>query len=126
MEVLSIEGTKITPTVLFDKSKGIISLSGLSRPEDGVKFYQPLMDWMKRYVEEPNSSTIFTLKLEYFNTSSSKMVFSLISLLKNIQAKGLEVTVEWHYLEYDEDLLEMGQDYASIVPIPFKYIPCKE
>ena len=126
MEVLSIEGTKITPTVLFDKSKGIISLSGLSRPEDGVKFYQPLMDWMKRYVEEPNPSTIFTLKLEYFNTSSSKMVFSLISLLKNIQAKGLEVTVEWHYLEYDEDLLEMGQDYASIVPIPFKYIPCKE
>ena len=126
MEVLSIEGTKITPTVLFDKSKGIISLSGLSRPEDGVKFYQPLMDWMKRYVEEPNPSSIFTLKLEYFNTSSSKMVFSLISLLKNIQAKGLEVTVEWHYLEYDEDLLEMGQDYASIVPIPFKYIPCKE
>jgi len=126
MEVLSIEGTKITPTVLFDKSKGIISLSGLSRPEDGVKFYQPLMDWMKRYVEEPNPSTVFTLKLEYFNTSSSKMVFSLISLLKNIQAKGLEVTVEWHYLEYDEDLLEMGQDYASIVPIPFKYIPCKE
>ncbi len=123
MSPLIIEATNITPKVVLDKEKGIFMLSGHSRPEDSVSFYQPILKWIKEYAENPNQSTVLTLSLEYFNTSSSKMVYTLINTFKEPFTKGFDIKVNWGYPSDDEDLLEMGQDYASIVPIPFIYTP---
>ena len=123
METLIVEETNITPKVILDKEKGIFLLKGHSRPEDSVNFYQPILNWIKAYAANPNTTTVVTIALEYFNTSSSKMVYSLIGTFKEPFSKGFDIKVDWQYPADDEDLLEMGQDYASIVPIPFIFTP---
>lgn len=125
MNPLNIKATHITPEVIMDKEKGIFSLTGHSRPEDSVNFYQPILAWVKEYALNPNPTTLLVLSLDYFNTSSSKMVYTLINTLKEPFIKGSDIKIEWRYPSDDDDMLEMGQDYASIVPIPFTYVPLK-
>jgi hypothetical protein len=33
-----------------------------------------------------------------------------------------EVIINWYYEEDDEDMLEAGEDYESIIRVPFKMI----
>jgi len=54
MEVLSIKGTQETPEVMLDKQSGVFSISGKSLPEDVKEFYNPLIEWIENYSNEPN------------------------------------------------------------------------
>lgn len=72
MEVISIKGTQETPEVLLDSSKGIFDISGKSLPEDVKEFYNPLLRWFDEYAKNPNNQTILKIKMDYFNTASSK------------------------------------------------------
>jgi alpha-amylase/alpha-mannosidase (GH57 family) len=122
MEVLSIKGTQETPEVLFDKQAGIFSISGKSLPEDVKEFYGPLMEWIENYSAEPNPETKLTVKMEYFNTASSKMLLEIFELFKNLHDEGKNVTVDWYYQEDDEDMQDAGEDYADIVELSFNFI----
>jgi hypothetical protein len=42
--------------------------------------------------------------------------------LETIHKVNQGVTINWFYDEDDEDMLEAGQDYESIIRIPFKMI----
>jgi hypothetical protein len=123
MEPLKIEETKSTPKVEFDQSKGIFQIYGRSLPEDVMHFYKPVIDWFQTYLENPNPTTILDFKLEYFNTASSKIILEIIKLLKAPAAKGIDVKVQWRHHEDDEDNLEVGQDYESLVNVPFIFVP---
>lgn len=35
---------------------------------------------------------------------------------------GTDIKVKWYYKETDEDILEAGEDYKSLVKIPFEII----
>ena len=122
MDTLSIEGTPKTPTVRFDGSKGIIEIKGRSIPENSIEFYKPLVDWLEAYAKEALPQTTVNIQLEYFNTSSSKCILDVFKKLEAIQKVNQGVTVNWFYDEDDEDMLEAGQDYESIIRIPFKMI----
>jgi hypothetical protein len=60
------------------------------------------------------------IQLEYFNTSSSKCILDVFKKLEAIYKSGNEVVINWFYEEDDEDMLEAGEDYQSIIKIPFK------
>lgn len=120
MEPMYIEKSKSTPEVILDKSKEMFSIKGLSKPENTLEFYEPIMNWLAEYTKDPNSSTILTFEMDYFNSSSSKVILNLIHILEAILKKGLEARVHWHY--GDEDTLEAGQAYESLTRIPFKFI----
>ena len=122
MEVLSIKGTQETPEVLFDKDKGEFSISGKSLPEDVKEFYGPLVDWITQYASSPNPETILKVKMDYFNTASSKMILEIFELFKEMQDNGHKVTIDWYYQEDDEDMQDAGEDYADIVEVPFNFI----
>ncbi len=40
--------------------------------------------------------------------------------------KGGTVEISWYYEEDDEDMFEAGEDYQSIINIPFKMIEMEE
>jgi hypothetical protein len=42
--------------------------------------------------------------------------------LEAIHKSNHEVVINWYYEEDDEDMLEAGEDYESIIRIPFKMI----
>jgi hypothetical protein len=122
MESISIEGTPKTPTVNFDATTGIIEVKGRSIPENSIEFYRPLVEWLEEYSKEPQKLTTVNIQLEYFNTSSSKCILDVFKKLEAIKKARNEVVINWYYEEDDEDMLEAGEDYESIIRIPFKMI----
>jgi hypothetical protein len=117
MEIINLEGTEDTPKILLDKGNGIFEISGRSLPEDSAEFYQPILDWITAYGEDPNASTSFTFKLEYFNTASSKLILDVLSALEDIES----VTIDWYFHEDDEDMEEAGEEFSELVEIPFEF-----
>lgn len=122
MDVISIKGTQETPEVLLDSSKGIFELSGKSLPEDVKEFYNPILKWFDEYSKSPNKQTIVKIKMDYFNTASSKMILELFEVVQKVHASGNETVIEWYYQEDDEDMQDAGQDYSDLIEIPFKLI----
>ena len=122
MEPLIIKATDSTPSITLDKTKGIFEISGNSLPENVMAFYKPVLDWIHEYTKDPNPSTIFVYKLTYFNTASSKTIFTLLSALEPLIDKGYQAQVDWCYMEVDEDTLEAGKEYAGVVKVPFNFL----
>jgi hypothetical protein len=120
MEPLYKEKTKSTPEVNLDKSKEIFLIKGWSKPENTLEFYEPVMNWFTEYTNNPNPSTTLTIDMDYFNSSTSKVLLNIINILEVILKNGLEVKVTWHY--GDEDTLEAGEAYKSLTKVPFTFI----
>lgn len=117
MEIINLEGTEDTPKIILDKTNGIYEISGRSLPEDSAEFYQPVLDWLDEYKENPDSNTEFVFKLEYFNTASSKLILDVLSNLEDIEG----VTIIWYYHEDDEDMQEAGEEFSELVELPFEF-----
>ncbi|PWH81561.1 DUF1987 domain-containing protein [Brumimicrobium oceani] len=126
MENINLEATPKTPRVTFSFEKGNLELLGRSIPENSVEFYEPLNNWIASYGESPQEITTFDVKLEYFNTSSSKCLLDLFKMLESINEKGTEVRVNWYFEKDDGDIEEAGEDYQAIVALPFTMIEVEE
>ena len=128
MEPISIKGTPKTPEVNFDAETGLVEIKGRSIPENSIEFYKPLVDWLDSYKEIPTQDTKVNIQLEYFNTSSSKCILDVFKKLEEIFTKNEEtgVVINWYYEEDDEDMYEAGEDYQSILKIPFSMIEMEE
>jgi hypothetical protein len=123
METIKIQGTEDTPKILLDAGNEIMEISGRSLPEDVSSFYEPVLNWLSEYAENPNKKTVFNFKLTYFNTASSKLLLDILMKLEEMNEKGHEVLIRWHYPEDDEDMAEAGEEYADIVDVPFEQVP---
>jgi hypothetical protein len=126
MESILLEGTPKTPNINFDHDKGSLLLKGRSIPENSIEFYKPLVDWLDAYLSSPKPKTVCDVQLEYFNTSSSKCLLDLFKKMELMSSGGNEVIINWYYEEDDEDMLEAGEDYQSIINVPFKMIEVQE
>ena len=126
MEPIAIEGTAKTPTVKFDADSGVLEIKGRSIPENSIEFYKPLVDWLEKYSDNSQELTQVNIQLEYFNTSSSKCILDVFKKLETIHKGKGEVIINWYYEEDDEDMLEAGEDYESIIRVPFKMIEIVE
>jgi len=122
MEVIKIKGTDDTPSVILDKENEIFEISGRSLPEDVTSFYEPILNWLDEYAENPNSKTVFSFKLVYFNTASSKLLLDILMKLEEMYENGNDILIKWYYPEDDEDMEEAGEEYADIVDIPFEQV----
>ena len=121
MKSLLIQATADTPKVHLDKDKNYFEISGLSLPEDAVEFYKPVMSWLESYANTPNSETKFNLKLEYFNTASSKQIIQLLLFLEKLAVKT-SVKIYWHYKDIDEDMHDLGEEYSDIIKVEFELV----
>lgn len=126
MENLVLEGSAKTPTVKFDCDKGSLELKGRSIPENSIEFYKPLNDWIDGYSSSPKAETVVDVKLEYFNTSSSKCILDLFKQLEKLNQQNTNVKVNWYFEEDDEDMAEAGEDYQAIIDLPFEMIEVEE
>lgn len=126
MENILRESSAKTPAINFDAKSGVLLLKGRSIPENSIEFYKPLNDWLDLYVEKPLDETTIDMKLEYFNTSSSKCILDLLKRLEKINQAGSKVSVNWYFESEDEDMEEAGEDYQAIIKLPFKMIEVEE
>ena len=120
---LIIEGTNKTPVIKFYYENGSIEISGKSIPENSIGFYQPIYSWIDNYAIKPSPKTEIKINLEYFNTSSSKCLLDILRKFESIKKAGKsDIEVLWHYEADDEDMMEAGDDYNSLVDLTFRLI----
>jgi len=122
LEKLEIKETRDTPEVLFDPENNIFKISGNSLPEDTTEFFTPLFNWLTDYKKSPNDITNLVCELEYFNSSSAKMLYEIFFELQNISKNGKQVRIEWIYEQDDKLIEEKGLEYQSVLEIPFEMI----
>lgn len=108
MESLLIQKTKKTPEIDFNPN-GEFSIRGRCIAEDSTMIFNPIFEWIKMI---ECTHIIFTIDLEYLNTSASMQLYSLIEkleLIENIET----LIINWYYEEDDEDHMETGEYYAE-------------
>lgn len=118
--ILKIRPTRDTPAVYFNPVQGIFKMYGRSLPENSLKFWTPILHEIEKGIQTRKLD--IRVKMEYYNTSSSKCVFDLFRVFKSIEDKGVELSIRWYYEEYDEDMLEAGEDYRNLLDLPIKFI----
>jgi len=118
-----VEATVDSPKVMIDEEIGFVEISGNSTMEDPYSFYQHLIDYFAGIIKA-NNNTGFTInfRLEYFNTSSSKWIFQFLKILEKEFKEGLKIEVNWHYDEDDEVMMEAGEDFKSLMKMPFNIV----
>jgi hypothetical protein len=107
------------PLVDF-KLSGDFRIEGLSVSEHPIQFYEPVFEWLENFKKTNPPAITLTMKLEYFNTSSSKIFFNMFKALDPFQKNGTNVKIIWKYDKSDEDMSQSGKDYKSIVKVPFE------
>jgi hypothetical protein len=122
MNDLELKATDSTPYMRFECKTGLCEISGTSMPENVYEVYEPVLEWIKEYIKSPCPKTMLSISLKYFNTASAKIILSLLYAFEPLLLKGNSIEVNWGYLSHDEESLEAGQDYASMINIPFNFV----
>ncbi|HBF87341.1 MAG TPA: nuclear pore complex subunit [Bacteroidales bacterium] len=127
MDILKIESTKDTPTVILNPITNVFEISGKSHPENIREFFKPIFEWLDNYYTEvkgkKDTKIEFNLNYIYVNSSSFKYLIVLIKKLKEFYESGVYVEFVWHYEQDDDDMKESGFELfeMSEINIPFRY-----
>lgn len=124
MEELRILPTKNTPEVILNP-EGIIRIKGRSIHEDVTDFFAPVEDWISDYIDAPAEVTCVDFNLEYFNSASAKVFVHLLQKITYVTLKHKKFIVNWYYEDGDEDILERGEYFSSVLDVPFNFIKLK-
>lgn len=122
MKLLNLKGTPDTPSVVLDPKTHVVNLTGRSLPEDATAFYNPILEWLDNYAVDNTEETVAVFKLDYFSTSSSKMLLSILYKLESMSFAGTKIKVRWYYPEEDDDIEEAGFVYSELVELPFEHL----
>ena len=121
MDRLEFQPTQKTPYVLLDPS-GKIRFKGRSIPEDVALFYEDILDWIIAYSSSPAPETLMVVEMEYLNSGTSKYMLRILKKLKEVEAGGSNLKIRWVYEEGDDDILERGEYYASILDLDIEFV----
>lgn len=121
MEPLIIEGAENSPSVILNKQENNFEISGRSLPEEVIGFYSPVMNWLEKYVRDPNDKTLVKLKLDYINSASQRAIQEILTVLEKIKIQGKDIEIDWYFTADDDDMKEAGEEYSETIDIPFNF-----
>jgi hypothetical protein len=112
------EQTPKSPQIDLNRATGELVFTGKSIPENANKVYEPVLNWVAEYVQNPRPSTNIRLNLEYFNTSSSLWLARILKSLIRIKEPDYRLILHL-YLSIDdyEDIEEFGDIIDAFAPI---------
>jgi hypothetical protein len=124
MEELRFLATKNTPEIILDP-EGRIKIKGRSIHENVTDFFAPVESWITKYILDPAEVTYVDLNLEYFNSSSAKVFVHLLQKISYVTLKHKKFVFNWYYEEGDDDILERGEFFSTVLDVPFNFIKIK-
>jgi len=123
MQSLQIEATETSPKVDFSPLTNVFEIVGESRPENAREFYLPIMSWLDEYVSiapsQAKKDVIFKFDLDYMNSISMKFLFEILRKAEAIKTAGCNTKIQWYFNRRDEDIKENGEEFATLLTIPF-------
>ena len=78
---------------------------------------------MTTYKSNPTEKTVINFKLEYFNTTSSKMIMRFLKLPRNDKVRNVDLN---HFEKDDRDLKYEGNLLSSNLDIELNYVELDE
>lgn len=125
MDNLYIAATTTSPEVDFQFNQNMLTFRGESYPENAAAFYAPIIEQLRAYLAACHDATITVeVTLTYFNSSSTKMLFSVFDALDQAASAGNQVLVRWFRDAEDETILEFGEELqADFTAIQFTDCP---
>ena len=132
MDILKIKETENSPEICLSHQEKNFYIRGVSRPEDVSGFYQPIVEWMEHYQDylctyEPDRYSgddpmTFRLEFEYFNSSTAKFLFDILTSIKSLAECNIPIQLAWVYESEDIDMKEAGEDLSLLIDMDFVYI----
>ena len=114
MDNFYIAATPTSPEVDFRFSEHLLVIKGESYPENAAAFYAPVVQHLRDYLATTDASLITAdIALAYFNSSSTKMLFSLFDALDEASQSGMTVQMNWYHDEEDETIFEFGEELQA-------------
>ena len=118
MKELIIEQATNTPLIDLNRVTGDLLFSGRSIPENATKVYEPVINWVKEYILEPNPTTNLRLDLEYFNTASSIYLARILKILGQIKVPEYVLIIHLYFpVEEFDEMNEFEDIYEAFSPI---------
>ena len=126
IENLELTAATDTPLISFNAQNGKFLVSGMSRPEDVTKIYNPVIDWINNYAQNPAPETTVDFKYAYFNTASARKIYEVLAAFDEINSSGKsKVIINWHYDEPDIDMKMAGEEYDELLELNLNFICVK-
>src|ERR1051326_970378 len=122
MGKLFIEETYQSPRISIDTEYTIFEIIGNSFPNNAVRFYTPVIEWLDEYAKKPNPKTDFTFRISYQNSSSRKMFNEILKRLQQMNDNGNNVSIKWYYEKGDEDIRQIIMEFKQLFKLPIESI----
>jgi len=116
-----IPPTKNSPEIIMNPN-GLIKIKGRSISENVSEFFKPVSAWVDEYIQAPADLTCVDVRLEYFNSASAKIFIQIMQKITYVKLKNKKVVFNWYYEDGDEDILERGEYFSSILDVQFNFI----
>ena len=59
----------------------------------------------------------------HFNSTSAKFILEIFNAMQSYRKDNLIAEINWYYLDGDTDMLEAGEEFATLCPqVPVNYI----
>jgi hypothetical protein len=118
-----ISPSKNTPQVILDP-KGSIKLTGRLIPENAEDFFNPIEEWINEYFKNPADITTIEICIEYINSTGTTYLLDIIQKITHIhlQKNTKKFIINWYYKDEDEDMLEKGTFFSSVLGVPINFI----
>jgi len=110
---IELDSTEKTPQVKMCVDSGKFSFKGICMPEDANAFFEPFFNYFRQYFDSPLDKSVIDIDLEYFNTSSTRMLYQMMQMLSQHNNKS-NIVINWHYEEDDIDLEEAGEEFKML------------
>ena len=117
MKKLDIKETRKSPRVYLNPENGEFYMYGRFIMTNSNEFYEPIFKWFNDYSKKPKQSNTLHYCREYSNSASSRSHLELFRLLNTLP----NFKLIWYTDENDEDMIEAGRDFESILKISFEY-----
>lgn len=124
MNDLNIHKTQSTPTIHFCEAADLLAIRGDSFPENAAKFYAPVLEWLREYIDEISKQKV-TMEFEivYFNSSTSKIFMTIFDMMEEAVIEGKDITVNWKCNEKNETAIECGEEFKEdLEQLPFNIV----
>lgn len=131
MKLLNLKATEYTPEITLDPDERKFEFKGVSRPENAITYYTEVYNWFADY-ESSLKKIIYAggdkfnltcdFYFTYFNSASSKMIYTILEILKGIKKLGFGLTINWYYDEGDDQMREDGEELSEAIELMFNLV----
>lgn len=122
---LFISGSSESPSVKVQGGGSVLSMEGRSTSPTAVtETFRQITLWIDEFIEMKTKHSLkFEFKLEYYSTLTSRLLLDLFLKFEKIKENGHDIQIDWYYDVFDNDLKEAGEAYATMVHVPFVFVP---